>query len=847
MPLLTTQISFSQLNTSVANVTPSTTQLKLSTLLASNNFALYAGVWPPANTATSLSSFKYTFSGTQTGNKLVESTIIGSTRLGYSVDLSSDGTTLAVGAPNNRGSRGSVFIFTGSGTSWTQQAILEPTNFTEIRDVYTQVGYSVAVSSDGNTVAMGAKGSDNNVGAVFIYTRSGSTWSQQTKLTGSGMSASSALGTSVAMSADGNTVVSGASGDASGVGAVVVWTRSGTTWTQQGAKITPTGHSGAANFGFSISCSTDGNTMSVGAPADNSNRGATFVFTRSGTTWSQQGSKLSNGTDTQQGYSVSISADGNTLGTSTNGSEYVVIYTRSGSTWTGLRTLLTDLFPQRTYESSVSISADGNTLIVGYLSDSYKGAVWILKRNGSTWTQASKNAVTPRFARNAAFGRSVKIVGSTVIVGASGEGYPLGTAYAFSYNGTSLTSETKCVITGYTSGAQQGQALAINATNTTLVVGAPLEANSTSSNYSTDVGACFVYTKSGSSWVLQSKLQSTDYAASSYASPVRWQGKSVDISGDGDTIVVGGHGESDLRTNAWIWTRSGTTWSQQGSRLGGSDAISGGTFGSETQMVSISKDGNTMAYSDGYDNAGKGAVWVWTRSGTTWTQQSSKLTATETVSGNGLLFGSSIALNATGDTLAIGATYNDNQKGAFWVYSRSGSTWSIQGNRLVGSSVTTGAWLGYSISLSADGNTLAVGAPLDSTVTTNRGSVFIYRRTGTTWSQQTKLVPVDSSVSLTSANFGSDVRLSADGNMLIVGAPQVKTSDNIYRIGGVFIFTRSGTTWSQQGSSFRPNNYDALSNSPYIGSSLALTPNGQTIAMGNYLDSGQAGATWTFT
>jgi hypothetical protein len=846
MPLLTTQISFSQLNTSVANVTPSTSQLKLSTLLASNNFSLFAGVWPPANTATSLSSFRYNFSGTQTGSKLVESTISGWTRLGYSVDLSSDGTTLAVGAPNNRGSRGSVFIFTGSGTSWTQQAILEPTNFTEIRDVYTGVGYSVAVSSDGNTVAMGAKGSDNNVGAVFIYTRSGSTWSQQTKLTGSGMSASSALGTSVAMSADGNTVVSGASGDASGVGAVVVWTRSGTTWTQQGAKITPTGHSGAANFGFSISCSTDGNTVSVGAPADNSNRGATFVFTRSGTTWSQQGSKLSNPTDSSQGYSVSMSSDGNTLAASSAAfTDYVVIYTRSGSTWTGLRVLLTELFPQRTYESSVSISADGNTLIVGYLSDSYKGAVWILKRSGSSWTQASKNSVTPRFARNAAFGRSVKIVGSTVIVGASGEGYPLGTAYAFSYNGTSLTSETKCVITGYTSAAQQGQAMAVNATNTTLVVGAPLEANSTSSNYNTDVGACFVYTKSGSSWVLQSKLQTTDYAAQPYLSTSQWQGKSVDISGDGNTIVVGGHGESDARTSAWIWTRSGTTWSQQGSRLAGSGANTVGAFSSETQMVAISKDGNTVAYSDVFDSGG--AVWVYTRSGTTWTQQSSKLTATESVAGTGLGFGSSIALDATGDTLAIGAKYNDSWKGAFWVYSRSGSTWSIQGNRLVGSSVTTGAWLGYSISLSADGNTLAVGAPLDSTVTSNRGSVFIYRRTGTTWSQQTKLVPVDSSVSVTGAYFGSDVRLSADGNMLIVGAPQIKTSDNVYRIGGVFIFTRSGTTWSQQGSSFRPNNYDALLNNPQIGSSLAMTPNGQTILMGNYFDAGQAGATWTFT
>jgi hypothetical protein len=121
-------------------------------------------------------------------------------------------------------------------------------------------------------------------------------------------------GYSVASSADGSTAIVGGANDDNGVGAVWVFTRSNGVWTQQGSKLVANDAVGAANQGWSVAVSADGNTAIVGGPGDN-NIGAAWIFTRSGGVWTQQGSKLI-GTgavgNAGQGYSVSLSGDGNT-------------------------------------------------------------------------------------------------------------------------------------------------------------------------------------------------------------------------------------------------------------------------------------------------------------------------------------------------------------------------------------------------------------------------------------------------------------------------------------------------------------------------------------------------------
>ena len=174
---------------------------------------------------------------------------------------------------------------------------------------------AVALSADGNTAIVGGPSDNSNVGAVWVYTRSGGVWTQQgPKLVGTGASGSALQGNSVALSADGNTAIVGGLGDNASVGAVWVYTRTSGVWTQQGPKLVGTGASGSAQQG-AVALSADGNTARVGGRADNSLAGAVWVYTRSGGVWTQQGPKLV-GTgaigSAFQGYSVALAVDGNT-------------------------------------------------------------------------------------------------------------------------------------------------------------------------------------------------------------------------------------------------------------------------------------------------------------------------------------------------------------------------------------------------------------------------------------------------------------------------------------------------------------------------------------------------------
>ena len=182
-------------------------------------------------------------------------------------------------------------------------------------------GRSVALSGDGNTAVMGGVDDNNLVGAVWVFTRSGNTWTQQgNKLVGTGgidLGIGINHGTSLAISNDGNTFIDGAESDNDGVGASWIFTRSGSTWTQQGSKLVGTGAIGWANQGQSVSLSSDGNIALVGGYYDNGGQGATWVFTRSGSTWTQQGNKIvgtggSTNANANQGQGVAISADGST-------------------------------------------------------------------------------------------------------------------------------------------------------------------------------------------------------------------------------------------------------------------------------------------------------------------------------------------------------------------------------------------------------------------------------------------------------------------------------------------------------------------------------------------------------
>ena len=191
--------------------------------------------------------------------------------------ISADGNTAIVGGSdgNNRG-MGAVWIFIRSGGSWIQQG--SKLIGTGADGVATQ-GQSVSISADGNTILVGGNSDSSNLGAAWVFTRSAEIWSQQgNKLVGTGAVNAAYQGWSVSLSADGNTAIVGGWGDNNGTGSVWVYTRSGGIWTQQSHKLVGSGAVGNAQQGISVSISADGSTAIVGGPSDNKNTGAAWTY-----------------------------------------------------------------------------------------------------------------------------------------------------------------------------------------------------------------------------------------------------------------------------------------------------------------------------------------------------------------------------------------------------------------------------------------------------------------------------------------------------------------------------------------------------------------------------------------
>ena len=150
---------------------------------------------------------------------------------------------------------------------------------------------SFSYSEDTDTLLVGVSREESQTGAAYIFTRNGDTWSQHCKLTASDAATADYFGYSVSLSGDGSTALVSAQGKSSYAGAAYIFTKSGSTWSQQ-QKLTANDAAASDHFGASVSLSSDGSTALVGAYYKSSLTGAAYLFTRSGSTWTQQQSKL---------------------------------------------------------------------------------------------------------------------------------------------------------------------------------------------------------------------------------------------------------------------------------------------------------------------------------------------------------------------------------------------------------------------------------------------------------------------------------------------------------------------------------------------------------------------------
>ena len=233
----------------------------------------------------------------------------GEGHFGNSVALSSDGNTALVGGLRDNTAAGAVWVFTRSEGKWTQQGG-KLTGKEETGEGW--FGYSVALASNGgNTALIGGEADNSHTGAAWVFTRSEGKWTQQGgKLTGG----SGNFGNSVALSSEGSTALVGGLSYNGAVGAAWVFTRSEGKWTQQ-AKLAGEGETGEGEFGTSVALSAEGNTALIGGESDNKYAGAVWVFTRSEGKWTQQGAKLTGKEETGEGAfgsAAALSAEGHT-------------------------------------------------------------------------------------------------------------------------------------------------------------------------------------------------------------------------------------------------------------------------------------------------------------------------------------------------------------------------------------------------------------------------------------------------------------------------------------------------------------------------------------------------------
>jgi len=257
-------------------------------------------------------------------------------------------------------------------------------------------------------------------------------------------------------------------------------------------------------------------------------------------------------------------------------------------------------------------------------------------------------------------------------------------------------------------------------------------------------------------------------------------GYSVAISGDTGVVGAPSHDLPGLPSAgaAYVFIRSGSTWSLQ-QKLTASDAVASQSYG-----TSVSIAGNTIIVG-AHGNASMGAAYVYTRSGTLWSQQQ-KLTASDGVAGD--RFGYSVAIHS--DTAVIGSVLDDTpggtDAGSAYVFTRSGTVWSQQ-QKLLASDGGASDEFG---TVAIDGETVVVGGRNNNGTSSDVGAAYVFTRSGTVWSQQQKLTAADA---LAGDRLGSAVAIS--GNT-IAAASDANDNANGTDAGAAYVFTRSGTVWS---------------------------------------------------
>jgi hypothetical protein len=433
-----------------------------------------------------------------------------------------------------------------------------------------ELGGSSAISADGTTAIVGAFEEASGTGAAYVFTRSGTAWTLQAKLTSPTSGTNRAIGTNtefggqVALSADGNTALIGGFGDNSDAGAAWVYARGPSGWSVQQKLIGPT--SGAdrelapGEFGSRISLNATGTTALIAGVEDHAFVGAAWTYTRpstTATTWTEQHKFTAPTTGADReigagdfGSAVWLSPDGLSAVIGSDGDDDSVgaawVYGNSSGTWAEQ----TKLVPPTTgpdagvgtptFGSAVSLSDDASTALIGGQSDNQRGAAWLFTRTTATaWSERQK-----------------------LVAPTSGAGAEIGQGFF-------------------------GASAVLSSDAATAVVGAPID--------NSGIGAAYAFARSGNTWTAQGKLTAPAGTDAEFGSAVF--GAQLALSHDAGTLLVSGQSDNNLAGAVWSYAatppplvsgvapalgpaRGGTTVAIRGGGFAGAglDAVSAVTF-----------------------------------------------------------------------------------------------------------------------------------------------------------------------------------------------------------------------------------------------------------------------------
>ena len=253
----------------------------------------------------------------------------------------------------------------------------------------------------------------------------------------------------------------------------------------------------------------------------------------------------------------------------------------------------------------------------------------------------------------------------------------------------------KLVGAGAVGSAGQGYSVGLSGDGNTAIVGAPYDNGST--------GAAWIYTRTNGVWNQQAASWSVQglKADPNKVTPLQFRPMET------QQFSVAQRGRPEGLGYSLAAPVSGRN---RGEELVGSVSCFDMSGSQQGYSVALSADGSTALIGGPLDCAHSGAAWVFTRSNGVWTQQGSKLHGTGAVSSRSQ--GWAVALSGDGNTCVVGEPDDNGYAGAVWVFTRGNGSWTQQGSKLVANDVTELAYFGQSVALSGDGNTLLVGTRL---------------------------------------------------------------------------------------------------------------------------------------